>query len=66
MNEPNHQLWPQQAPSTTRDPYAQGPVVISSYVAEMLNTARAVSAARGDPMLLAVPPWWIASAPTAR
>ncbi len=55
MNEPNHQLWPQQAPSTTSDPYAQGPVVISSYVADMLNTARAVSAARGNPILLAGP-----------
>jgi hypothetical protein len=55
MNEPNHQLWPQQGPSTTGDPYGPGPVVIGAYVAEMMSTARAVSAARGDPIMLAGP-----------
>ena len=55
MNEPNHQLWPQQGPSTTADPYGPGPVVIDDYVAEMMETARAVSAARGDPLLLLGP-----------
>jgi hypothetical protein len=55
MNEPNHQLWPQQGPSTTGDPYGRGPVVIDDYVAEMMETARAVSAARGDPLMLAGP-----------
>jgi Cellulase (glycosyl hydrolase family 5) len=55
MNEPNHQLWPQQGPSTSADPYGPGPVVIDDYVAEMMETARAVSAARGDPVLLLGP-----------
>jgi Cellulase (glycosyl hydrolase family 5) len=36
MNEPNHQLWPQQGPSATADPYGPGPVVIDDYVAEMV------------------------------
>jgi Cellulase (glycosyl hydrolase family 5) len=55
MNEPNHQLWPQQGPSTTADPYGPGPVVIDDYVGEMMETARAVLSARGHPLLLAGP-----------
>jgi Cellulase (glycosyl hydrolase family 5) len=55
MNEPNHQLWPQQGPSTTGDPYGPGPRVIDSYVAEMMNTARAVSEAHGHPVRMAGP-----------
>jgi Cellulase (glycosyl hydrolase family 5) len=55
MNEPNHQLWPQQGPSTTADPYGPGPVVIDDYIAEMMETARAVSSARGNPLMLAGP-----------
>jgi hypothetical protein len=55
MNEPNHQLWPQQGPSTTGDPYGPGPRVIDSYVAEMMNTAREVSEAHGHPIRLAGP-----------
>jgi hypothetical protein len=55
MNEPNHQLWPQQGPSTTADPYGPGPVVIDDYVAEMMATAREVSARRGDPLMLVGP-----------
>jgi Cellulase (glycosyl hydrolase family 5) len=55
MNEPNHQLWPQQGPSATGDPYGPGPVVIDDYVAEMMETARAVSSARRDPVLLLGP-----------
>jgi Cellulase (glycosyl hydrolase family 5) len=55
MNEPNHQLWPQQGPSTTGDPYGPGPRVIDSYVAEMMNTARAVSEAHGHPIRIAGP-----------
>ena len=54
-NEPNHQLWPQQGPSTTADPYGPGPVVIDDYVAEMMETARAVSAVRRDPIVLSAP-----------
>jgi hypothetical protein len=55
MNEPNHQLWPQQGPSTTGDPYGPGPRVIDSYVAEMMNTACAVSEAHGHPVRMAGP-----------
>jgi hypothetical protein len=55
MNEPNLQMWPQEGPSTTGDPFAPGPVVIGSYVAEMMNTARSVAAARGNPILMAGP-----------
>jgi hypothetical protein len=55
MNEPNHQMWPQQGPSTTTDPYGPGPVVIDDYVAEMMETARRVSSARGNPLTLTGP-----------
>src|ERR671922_1512235 len=53
MNEPNGQLWPQQAPSPTADPYAPGEVTVGAHVAEMIATARAVSADRGHPIGLA-------------
>jgi hypothetical protein len=55
MNEPNGQLWPQQAASSTADPYGAGEVVIGSLVAEMIATAHALSAARGHPIGLAAP-----------
>jgi len=55
MNEPNLQMWPQQGPSTTGDPFGPGRPVIGSYVAEMMTTARAVTAARGNPILLGAP-----------
>jgi hypothetical protein len=55
MNEPNGQLWPQQAPSPTADPYAPGDVTVGAHVAEMIATARAVSADRGHPIGLAGP-----------
>jgi hypothetical protein len=55
MNEPNHQLWPQHAPSASGDPYDAGPRVIGSYVAEMMSTACAVSAAHGHPVRIAGP-----------
>jgi hypothetical protein len=54
MNEPNLQFWPQQGPSPTADPYAQGPLAIDSYVAQMIDTARALSAARGHPIRIGV------------
>jgi hypothetical protein len=54
MNEPNLQLWPQQGPSLTSDPYGQGDVVIDSYIAEMITTARSLSAARGHRNYIAV------------
>lgn len=41
-NEPNYQMWPQQSPSTTSDPYAPGPVAIYDVVARMFATAQAI------------------------
>ena len=55
MNEPNHQLWPQQGLSAPGNPYGPGPVVIDDYVAEMMEAARAVSSARGNPLTLVGP-----------
>ena len=55
MNEPNLQMWPQQGPSTSTDRFGPGPNVIGSHVAEMMTTARAVAAARGDPILMGAP-----------
>jgi hypothetical protein len=55
VNEPNFQLWPQRAPSPTADPFALGPVVVQRTVAEMMASARAVSAAAGHPGLLLTP-----------
>jgi Cellulase (glycosyl hydrolase family 5) len=66
VNEPNHQLWPQQGPSYTADPYGPGPVAIDDYIAEMMDTARAVSAARGDPLTLAGPALSDRSGPNKR
>ena len=55
MNEPNLQMWPQQAPSTTADRFGPGRPVIGSYIAEMMTTARTVAAARGNPILIGAP-----------
>jgi hypothetical protein len=55
MNEPNGQLWPQQAPSPTADPHRPGEPVVGSYVAEMIATAQALSAARAHPIGIATP-----------
>jgi len=55
VNEPNFQLWPQRAPSTTGDEFALGPVTVQRTVAEMMASARAVSAAAGHPALLLAP-----------
>ena len=41
-NEPNLQIWPQQGPSTTSDPYAPGPLSIGARVADMFRTAREI------------------------
>jgi hypothetical protein len=54
MNEPNLQLWPQQAPSQTSDPYGQGEIVIDSHVAEMIATAHWLSSVRGHRNYVAV------------
>src|ERR671923_1005564 len=55
MNEPNGQLWPQQGPSRTGDPYGPGEPTVGSHVAEMIATAGALSAERGNPIRLAGP-----------
>jgi hypothetical protein len=55
MNEPNGQLWPQQAPSRSADPYGPGEVTVGGHVAEMIATAAALSADRGHPVGLAAP-----------
>jgi hypothetical protein len=49
VNEPNLQLWPQRAPSTTAgDPFAAtGALKVGANVAQMLKTAKAVSARFG-------------------
>ena len=55
VNEPNLQVWPQQGPSTTSDPFASGPITIAASVATMFRTAHAINAARGLPVMLAGP-----------
>jgi hypothetical protein len=55
MNEPNGQLWPQQGPSATGDPYGPGDLTVGSQVAEMIATAGALSAQRGHPIQIAAP-----------
>ena len=55
VNEPNGQLWPQQGPSPSADPYGPGELTIGAHVAEMIATARALSAERGHPIPLAAP-----------
>src|SRR3954447_12676493 len=43
VNEPNLQLWPQRAPSTSGDPFAgSGPLSIGAEVARLLQTAQVV------------------------
>ena len=55
MNEPNGQLWPQQGPSGTGDPYGPGEPTVGSHVAEMIETARTLGAERGHPIQIAAP-----------
>ncbi len=52
-NEPNHQWWPQQAPSTDpANPYAQGTIIVHDVVARMFVTAQRITArVSGSPML---------------
>jgi hypothetical protein len=47
-NEPNLMWWPQQAPSPTADPWAQGPIVIHRVIARMLQTAGQIVAPLGN------------------
>jgi hypothetical protein len=54
MNEPNHEWWPQQAPSTTTDPWAQASVIVHRVVARMMQTAKGVNAKLGgEPAIMA-------------
>lgn len=46
-NEPNLQWWPQQAPSTTTDPYAQAAVAVHDVVVRMFRTGQAITAQYG-------------------
>jgi hypothetical protein len=55
MNEPNGQLWPQQGPSRTADPYGPGEPIMAAHVGEMIATAQALSARRGHRLGLAAP-----------
>jgi hypothetical protein len=55
VNEPNFQLWPQRAPSTTASEFDLGPLTVQRTVAQMMAAAREVSAAAGHPGLLLAP-----------
>jgi hypothetical protein len=55
MNEPSLQMWPQQSPSATADPFAAGSIAIGAKVARMMQTAQAASTAYGHPVLLLGP-----------
>jgi hypothetical protein len=55
VNEPNYQLWPQRGPSETADEFALGPLTVQHTIAEMMASARAVSAAAGRPGMLLAP-----------
>ena len=55
VNEPNLQLWPQQAPSPTSDPFAAGTLKIGPTVAQLVRTAQQVSARFGHSTTLYAP-----------
>src|SRR4051794_33857404 len=57
VNEPNLQLWPQRAPSTTAgDPFAAtGTLRVGANVAQLLQTAQAISARVGHSTSLYAP-----------
>lgn len=55
VNEPNGQLWPQQGPSATADPYGAGEPTVGSHMAEMIATAHALSAERGHRIQVGAP-----------
>jgi len=54
-NEPNGQMWPQQGPSTTGNPYDDGPITIQEPVAQMFRTAHIVNLRHQSRMLLLGP-----------
>jgi hypothetical protein len=52
-NEPNHQWWPQQAPSATASPYDQGAPTVHKVLAQMFKTAQSTTSAYGgEPFLM--------------
>jgi len=55
VNEPNYQLWPQQAPSATSDPFAAGTLKIGGSVAQLVRTAQQVSVRFGHSTTLYAP-----------
>jgi hypothetical protein len=55
VNEPNLQLWPQQAPPLTGSPFASTAPSAARAVADILITAQAISAAHDHSVLLLAP-----------
>jgi hypothetical protein len=55
VNEPNLQLWPQQAPPLEGSPFAPTTPSAARAVADILITAQAISAAHGHSALLLAP-----------
>lgn len=54
-NEPNLQWWPQQGPSSTADPYGQGPIVVHDAIVRMFVTAKQVADDVGSRIVIAGP-----------
>ena len=54
-SEPNLQMWPQQGPSATTNPYSEGAVTIQQPVARMFQTAQFVNSRYGSRILLLGP-----------
>jgi hypothetical protein len=55
VNEPNLQLWPQQAPPAPTAPFAPTAPTAARAVADMMATAQAISARHGDSTLMLAP-----------
>lgn len=56
VNEPNLQLWPQQAPPPPgADPFAPAETTIEATVAQLLKTAQGISASHGHSTMLYAP-----------
>jgi hypothetical protein len=54
-SEPNLQMWPQQGPSPTTNPYDEGTITIQQPVARMFQTAQLINARYGSRILLLGP-----------
>ena len=56
VNEPNLQLWPQQAPAATgADPFTPAAVTITHVVAQLMQTAQAIAGRLGNTTMLFAP-----------